>query len=80
MTSEYYNITLEFLKSKFPEFVDFNHAKKHYLIFGKPQSGKSVFTFGIALLHILKGTSCVMVLRDSTKDALQIKNKAKLLK
>uniref|UniRef100_A0A6C0CZN9 Uncharacterized protein n=1 Tax=viral metagenome TaxID=1070528 RepID=A0A6C0CZN9_9ZZZZ len=78
MTSEYYNITLEFLKSKFPEFVDFNHAKKHYLIFGKPQSGKSVFTFGIALLHILKGTSCVMVLRDSTKDALQIKNKAKL--
>ena len=78
MSNEYYNITLQFLKSKFSDFADFNTTKKHHLIFGKPQSGKSIFTFGIALLHIIKGTSCVMVLRDSTKDALQIRNKAKL--
>lgn len=68
--------TMTWLLNKFPDLRCVNFESRCVLICGKPQSGKSEFSFAMALYHIINGRKVIMVLRNSTKDAVQIYRKA----
>lgn len=70
--------TYEWLNNKFPDFHNINFDAKSTVIVGKPQAGKSYFSFGIALYNILNDRPVILVLRNFSKDAIQMLSKSKL--
>ena len=73
--STYYDTTYKWLCVEFPDFHGMTMDAKSTCIAGKPQAGKSDFTFGVALMCRLRGLVPVMILRNFTKDAVQMKRK-----
>ena len=71
----YYDSTYTWLCREFPDFHDVNLASEATLIAGKPQAGKSEFTFAIALMCSLSGKIPIMILRNFNKDAVQMQSK-----
>jgi hypothetical protein len=75
MSTTYYETTYRWLCIQFPDFYDMNMDALSTCIAGKPQAGKSDFTFGIALMCRLRGLVPIMILRNFTKDAVQMQRK-----
>jgi hypothetical protein len=73
---EYKKFTYTWLCDKFPGFYKIKDLKST-LLCGKPQSGKSVFTFACALMEILRGKSVVLAIRNSEGDLIQMASKVK---
>jgi hypothetical protein len=71
--TEYINL----LRNKFVNLYQVNHNAKELLIYGMPQSGKSAFTFANAVIQLVKGKSCIFIVRNSTQDAIHMQEKAK---
>ena len=74
------NIAREYirvLRNTFVNLHQVNHEAKELLIYGMPQAGKSAFTFANAIIQIMKGKSCIFVVRNSIQDAIHMKEKAK---
>lgn len=71
----YYDATYTWLCREFPDFHEVNLASEATLIAGKPQAGKSEFTFAIALMCSLSGKIPIMILRNFNKDAIQMQSK-----
>ena len=67
--------TYQWLCQKFPDFYKVNLQSKTTLICGKPQAGKSDFTFGICLMQLLYKNPCVFIVRNYTQDAIHMKEK-----
>jgi hypothetical protein len=75
MSTRYYEATYRWLCIQFPDFHDMTMDAISTCIAGKPQGGKSDFTFGIALLSRLRGFVPIMILRNFSKDAVQMQRK-----
>lgn len=60
---------------EFPDFHSMTMDAKATCIAGKPQAGKSEFTFGVALMCYLRGMVPIMILRNFSKDAVQMQRK-----
>lgn len=73
----YIDDTYSWLCSQFPDFHTLDWEASQTLIAGKPQAGKSEFTFGIALMLSLRGMTPLMILRNFSKDAVQMASKLK---
>ena len=73
--STYYDATYKWLCIEFPDFHSMNLDAKSTCISGKPQAGKSEFTFGIALMCRLRNIIPIMILRNFSKDAVQMHRK-----
>ena len=71
----YIQHTYNWLCEKFPDFYKVNLNDASCLLTGKPQAGKSGFSFGIALLHLLLERPVVFVVRNFTQDAEHMKAK-----
>lgn len=67
--------TYMWLCSQFPDFYTVDFDANQTLIAGKPQAGKSEFTFGLALMLSLRGMTPLMILRNFSKDAVQMASK-----
>lgn len=67
--------TQKWLERKFADFHYVNLNSENSLQCGKPQAGKSAFTFGIALMMLLEKKPCVFVVRNYTQDAEHMKAK-----
>ena len=65
------------LRNNFVNLYQVNHDAKELLIYGMPQAGKSAFTFANAIIQIMKGKSCIFIVRNSIQDAIHIQEKAK---
>ena len=65
------------LRNTFVNLYQVNHEAKELLIYGMPQAGKSAFTFANAIIQIMKGKSCIFVVRNSIQDAIHMQEKAK---
>ena len=75
---EYTKTTHRWLNEKFPDFCKVNFDNTTCLLTGKPQAGKSGFSFGVTLMHLLLGKPVVFIVRNFTQDAEHMK--AKLLR
>lgn len=71
----YIQHTYDWLCEKFPDFHKVNLNDKSCLLTGKPQAGKSWFSFGIALLHLLLERPVIFVVRNFTQDVEHMKAK-----
>ena len=71
----YIEVTYNWLCMEFPDFHTLDLASESTLIVGKPQAGKSEFTFGIALMAYLHNKIPIMLLRNFTRDAIQMQSK-----
>jgi hypothetical protein len=67
-----HDITYKWLCLEFPDFHNINFGVKSTCISGKPQAGKSEFTFGVALMCRLYNIAPIMILRNFSKDAVQM--------
>jgi hypothetical protein len=67
--------TYNWLIEKFPDFCKVNFNDTTCLLTGKPQAGKSGFSFGVALIHLLLGKPVIFIVRNFTQDAEHIKAK-----
>lgn len=65
------------LRNNFVNLYQVDHNAKELLIYGMPQAGKSAFTFANAIIQIMKGKSCIFVVRNSIQDAIHMQEKAK---
>ena len=65
------------LRNNFVNLYQVNHDAKELLIYGMPQAGKSAFTFANAIIQIMKGKSCIFIVRNSIQDAIHMQEKAK---
>ena len=73
--STYIEDTYLWLCQQFPDFHTVDFDSPQTLIAGKPQAGKSEFTFGVALMLSLMGMTPLMILRNFSKDAVQMASK-----
>lgn len=73
--SSYIEDSYMWLCQQFPDFHTVDFEAPQTLIAGKPQAGKSEFTFGVALILSLRGMTPLMILRNFTKDAVQMASK-----
>ncbi len=71
----YIQYTYDWLCEKFPDFHKVNLNDESCLLTGKPQAGKSWFSFGIALIHLLLERPVVFVVRNFTQDVEHMKAK-----
>jgi hypothetical protein len=71
----YIQHTYDWLCEKFPDFHKVNLNDESCLLTGKPQAGKSGFSFGIALIHLLLERPVVFVVRNFTQDVEHMKAK-----
>ena len=74
----YIQKTYDWLDEKFPDFRKVNLEDTTCLLTGKPQAGKSGFSFGVILMHLLLGKPVIFIVRNFTQDAEHMK--AKLLR
>jgi len=72
---EYTKTTHRWLNEKFPDFCKVNVDDTTCLLTGKPQAGKSGFSFGVALMHLLLGKPVIFIVRNFTQDAEHMKAK-----
>jgi hypothetical protein len=72
---EYTKTTHRWLNEKFPDFCKVNFDDTTCLLTGKPQAGKSGFSFGVALMHLLMGKPVIFIVRNFTQDAEHMKAK-----
>ena len=72
---EYTEFTYKWLINKFPDFYHVNLEAQTSLMTGKPQAGKSAFSFGVALMCLLQGKPVVFIVRNFTQDAEHMKAK-----
>ena len=75
--SSFNETTYKWLCAEFPDFHSLDLDARTTLIAGKPQAGKSEFTFAIALMAILRNKIPIMILRNFSKDAVQMQSKIK---
>jgi len=75
MSTTYYDATYRWLCVEFPDFHGMTLEARSTCIAGKPQAGKSDFTFGVSLMCRLRGLVPVMILRNFSKDAVQMMRK-----
>jgi hypothetical protein len=73
----YIQKTYNWLLEKFPDFCKVNLDDKTCLLTGKPQAGKSGFSFGIALMQLLLEKPVIFTVRNFTQDAEHMKAKLK---
>ena len=73
----YIQQTYNWLLEKFPDFRKVNLEDKTCLLTGKPQAGKSGFSFGIALMQLLLEKPVIFTVRNFTQDAEHMKAKLK---
>ena len=71
----YIQNTYEWLIEKFPDFRKVNLHNTTSLLTGKPQAGKSGFSFGVALMQLLLGKAVIFIVRNFTQDAEHMKAK-----
>lgn len=74
---DYYELTYKWLCRKFTNFHSIDLKWKNALFCGKPQAGKSAFTFGVALMCLLQGYPCIFIVRNFTQDSEHMKAKIK---
>jgi len=74
--NNYTKLTYTWLCDKFPGFHKVKDLESA-LLCGKPQSGKSAFTFACALMDILRGKAVVFAIRNSEGDLIQMSSKVK---
>jgi len=67
--------TYDWLIEKFPDFRKVNLHDTTCLLTGKPQAGKSGFSFGVALMQLLLGKPVIFIVRNFTQDAEHMKAK-----
>ena len=67
--------TYNWLIEKFPDFRKVNLHDTSCLLTGKPQAGKSGFSFGVALMQLLLGKPVIFIVRNFTQDAEHMKAK-----
>ena len=67
--------TYDWLIEKFPDFRKVNLHDTTCLLTGKPQAGKSGFSFGVALMQLLLGRPVIFIVRNFTQDAEHMKAK-----
>ena len=67
--------TYNWLIEKFPDFRKVNLQDTTCLLAGKPQAGKSGFSFGVALMQLLLGKPVIFIVRNFTQDAAHMKAK-----
>ena len=67
--------TYNWLIEKFPDFRKVNLHDTTCLLTGKPQAGKSGFSFGVALMQLLLGKPVIFIVRNFTQDAEHMKAK-----
>jgi len=72
--------TFEWLNQLYPDFHKINIYNDSCLIFGPPQSGKSEFSFSVALKHSVCGIPTVFVCRNYIGDAKHLEFKARLFR
>lgn len=72
---EYTKTTHRWLNEKFPDFCKVKFDDTTCLLTGKPQAGKSWFSFGVALMHLLLGKPVIFIVRNFTQDAEHMKAK-----
>lgn len=65
------------LRNNFVNLYQVDYEADETLIYGMPQAGKSAFTFANAIIQIMKGKSCIFVVRNSIQDAIHMQEKAK---
>jgi hypothetical protein len=70
-------ITYKWLCQQQSEFFSVSFEERTTLICGKPQSGKSMFSFSVALMYILLDVPVVFITRNLTQDAIHIIEKLK---
>ena len=68
----YMDNTLKYFNERFADFRDVDLECENVLLCGKPQAGKSAFTFAIACWMMLIKKSCVFVVRNYTQDASEM--------
>ena len=73
----YIQQTYNWLLEKFPDFCKVNLNDDTCLLTGKPQAGKSAFSFGIALMQLLMEKPVIFTVRNFTQDAEHMKAKLK---
>jgi len=67
--------TYNWLIEKFPDFRKVNLHDTTCLFAGKPQAGKSGFSFGVALMQLLLENPVIFIVRNFTQDAEHMKAK-----
>lgn len=67
--------TYNWLVEKFPDFRKVNLHDTTCLLAGKPQAGKSGFSFGVALMQLLLEKPVIFIVRNFTQDAEHMKAK-----
>jgi hypothetical protein len=73
----YMGVTYKWLCQQQPEFSSVSFEEHTTLICGKPQSGKSMFSFSIALMYMLLDIPVVFITRNMIQDAMHIIEKLK---
>lgn len=73
----YLERTLYWLYREYPDLYRVNLECTSALLCGDPQSGKSEFTFAIALAKVLLGSPCIFLCRNYIADATHMEAKVK---
>ena len=68
-------ISYRWLCTRLKNFSNINLDAENILIVGKPQAGKSEYIFGICLMFLYENIVPIIVVRNFSKDALQLRNK-----
>lgn len=71
----YITDTWNYLRTMRPDLMLVDMDWENGLVVGPCQGGKTSFILSIVLMKILSGKPCIMILRNSSKDAIQIRNK-----
>ncbi len=72
---EYYELTYKWLCRKFSDFHKVDLEWTNALFCGKPQAGKSAFTFGVVLMRMLQNKPCIFTTRNYIDDAKHMQAK-----
>ena len=65
---KYKETTYQYLCNKFNDFHKVNLEAENTLLCGKPQAGKSAFTFAVAIMNLLAGKTSIFIVRNFTQD------------
>ncbi len=72
---EYYELIYKWLCRKFADFHNVDLEWTNALFCGKPQAGKSAFTFAVVLMRMLRNKPCIFTTRNYIDDAKHMQAK-----
>ena len=65
---KYKETTYKYFCNKYNDFHKINLEAENTLLCGKPQAGKSAFTFAVATMNLLLGKTSIFIVRNFTQD------------